>query len=228
MATRGIIAVGDSIINGFTYSVMVPTQSWALWVAQAAGMDFTRLSIGGADSTDVVTKQLPLMEHDDYDVAGLTMGANDVLIHWDEARYAANLNTALTRLTACARRVVVSNLPSNFRQLPGAPPHFRTRTASVNRIIDEAVLAHGVDLLDVRDLAGMRLTRADRVHPSAVGMLEMGDRAARLLGVEPLPSSTLVGAPQLARLTPKIVAAYWMRFVESTGRVVVKRAIGKI
>lgn len=227
MTTRGLVAVGDSIINGYTRSVMVPSKSWALWVAQVAGWDFTRHSIGGASSTDVVAKQLPLIEHDDYVVAALSVGANDVLTDWDEARYASNLDTTLTRIKACAERVVISNLPSNFRQLPGAPPHFRTRTAAVNQIIDKAVAEHGVHLLDVRDLTGMRLTRADKVHPSAVGMLEMGDRAAWILGVEPCPSLTLEGAPHRARLTSKVVAAYWLRYAEATGRVVVKRAIGR-
>ena len=46
------------------------------------------------------------------------MGANDVLTHWDEARYAASFDSVLTRLTGCAERVVFSNLPSNLRQLP--------------------------------------------------------------------------------------------------------------
>ena len=194
----------------------------------AAGMDFTKYSLGGASSTDVVTKQLPQLVHDDYDIAGLTMGANDVLIGWDEARYAANLDTVLTRLTACAERVVVSNLQPNFRRLLGAPGHFRPCAEAVNRIIDEAVAEHEVLLLDVRDLTGIRMTRADKIHPSAVGMLEMGDRAAGLLGVEPLPSSMLEGTLHLRGLTPKLVAAYGLRYAESTARVVVKRAIGKV
>lgn len=227
MTGRGIVAVGDSIINGRTYSVTVPSQSWALWVAQAAGMGFTRYSVGGASSTDVVTKQLPLIERDDYAVAGLTMGANDVLLDWDEGRYAANLHTALTHLTAHAERVVVSNLPASFRRLPGAPGHFRTRVAAVNRIVDQAVVEHGALLLDVRDLTGVRLTRADKVHPSAVGMLEMGDRAALALGIEPLPSAMLDGATHLRRPTLRLVTAYGLRYAEATARVVVKRAIGR-
>lgn len=176
-----LLAVGDSIANG-TGQVMcnIHSQSWALHVAQAAGWAFYKTAAGGATSSGIVDQQLRHIGGG-YEVAALSMGANDVLTGLDPDRFAANLTDVAKTLTAAARHVLVLNLPERFGRLPGAPSRRAADVAEVNARIQAAAVDHGLLVVDVRDLTGMRLVRADRVHPTALGQLVIADRATDAL-----------------------------------------------
>lgn len=186
----GVVAVGDSIINGGGRQQFTTPQSWAQTLAERADAPFTKYARGGHTSQQVVDEQLPRMVRQGYDVGAVTVGANDLLHGWDAARFEVNLTTILNRLAGVAERLVVSNLPDAFRESPG----------DVNRIIAERAAACGALVVDCRDLGGPRWLRPDRVHPTAIGLAEMGYRAAEALGFERLPvDDRTLGARYLVR-----------------------------
>lgn len=173
----GVIAVGDSIINGGTRQRFTTPQSWAQTLAERADLPFTKYARGGATSQQVVNEQLGRIVRDGYDVAAVTVGANDLLRGWDAAVFEKNLSAVLAHLTLVADRTVVTNLPSAFR----VPP------TEANRIIAAQAEAHGARLVDISDMVGPRWLRPDRVHPTDIGLAEIGYRAAEVLGYERLP-----------------------------------------
>lgn len=177
MSGLGVVAVGDSIINGGGPQRFTTPQSWAQTLAERADLPFTKYAKGGHTSQQVVDAQLPRIVRQGYDIGTVTVGANDLLTRWDPNRFEGNLSTILTRLADVSDRVVVSNLPDAFREDP----------TEVNRIVGALAAASGSVLVDVRDMGSPRWLRPDRVHPTAIGLAEIGYRAADALGIERLP-----------------------------------------
>lgn len=221
--SRGIVAVGDSVMNGYTYpQVGVGAQSWAAWLALAADLPITRYSVGGATSQRVLDEQVPRVG-DGFDVAALSVGANDMLLRVPTDTFRRNLTLIVAALTGAAGRVLVTNLPDRFGSLPGMPVDRATATAA-NTAIREVAVEHGALVVDVRDLAGPRFLRADRVHPTALGQLEIADRAAELLGVPAKPSTLPVTNPR-APLGVVGSLGYRLDTARQASRWVAKRAI---
>ena len=187
MAGNGVLAVGDSIINGQTYRQFVTPQSWAQWLAESADMPFTKYAKGGANAQQVLEDQLPRVTRHGYDVAAVTVAANDLLYGWDAERYAANLDAILSRLSDVTEQTVVSNVPTVFRRLVGARPSINRSVGEANEIIGGTAAKRGALVLDVRDFDGPLWLHPDRVHATALGLQEMGQRAAELLGYERAP-----------------------------------------
>lgn len=175
--TLGVLAIGDSIMRGGTRQQFTTPQSWAQTLAERADLPFTMYAQGGYDSQQVVDELLPRARRDGYDVAAATLGANDLLRGWDADRFAKNFGGILERLGEVAGRTVVTNLPDRFRVDP----------SELNSIVAEVAAQHGALVVDVRDMNGLRWLRPDRVHPTAIGLAEVGYRAAELLGYERLP-----------------------------------------
>lgn len=174
MTGLGVIAVGDSIINGGTIQRWTTPQSWAQTLAERADLPFTKYAQGGHASSDVVEHQLPRVTRTGYDVGAVTVGANDLLAGTDPDLFAANLTTILSRMGAVAQRVVVTNLPTSFVVDP----------ARANALIARVADGCGAVLVDVSDMNSPLLLRPDRVHPTDVGLTEIGYRAAVALGYE--------------------------------------------
>ena len=188
MTGGGVVAVGDSIIHGgFTRAQFVTPRSWAEHLAEIGGWQFTRFARGGDPSRLVVEEQLPLVVRDDYDVGALTVGANDVLFEWDEGQFAANLDTILARLGDVADRVVVTSMSPSFRRLPGEDKRIPQAVSTVNDIIARTASKHRALVVDLADFTSRRWIRPDRAHPTALGSVEIGQRAAEVLGLERAP-----------------------------------------
>lgn len=205
--------MGDSIIEGGT-----SPQSWAQHLAEAGRWPFTKYARGGHLSQNVVDEQLSRIVHDDYDVAALTVGANDLLYRWDAATFRRNLGTILEKLSEVAERVVVSNVPLAFRRIPGTRRWVNLPVAAANNLVVDEAGRHGALVLDVTDFHGPRWMCPDGVHPTALGLEEMGRRAAVLLGVPaPLIDSRRLGL--------RYVASYAAGLTQEYARVV-NRALG--
>jgi lysophospholipase L1-like esterase len=203
MAGGGVVAVGDSVIHGgFTRHQFISPQSWALHLAQVGDWSFTNCARGLATSDHVVDEQLPLIARDDYDVGAVTVGANDLQFAWDAERFEANLNAILTWLDEVADRVVVTTVPPSFRRLLGEHRRINRTVPAANDIIVRVASEHGAHVVDLSDLTSRRWMRPDRVHPTALGLAEIGQRAAEALGFERAP-------PDARRLG----VAYSLRYV---------------
>lgn len=198
----GVVAVGDSIIHGgFTRHQFIAPQSWAEHLAVIGGWAFTNHAHGLHASGQVVDEQLPLIVGDDYEVGALTVGANDLQFGWDAESFEANLDAILTRLAEVAGRVVVTSVPPTFRRLPGEDRRINQAVPTANDIIVRVASKHGAHMIDLTDFTSRRWMRPDRAHPTALGLAEIGQRAADALG--------LVRAPADDR---RLGAAYSLRY----------------
>lgn len=221
MTGLGVVAVGDSIINGQTYRQVVHPQSWAQWLAEAGDWPFTRYSRGGAASADVVSEQLPRLNRTGYDVAAVTVGANDLLYGWDADEFAANVGAILSRLCEVADRVVLTNLPLTFRRLPGADRKINAAVPAANELLSKAAAEHDAVLIDVSDMARAAWLHPDKVHPTALGLREIGRRAGVALGL-PDPGGPVVGTIGFGQRT-----RHGARSAGQVVRVSAKRLLGR-
>jgi len=214
----GLIALGDSITNGDGEPALgVPCRSWALWLAQALELPYTNLAYDGAMMADVIASQLPRVRGE-YDLACLFVGVNDVRgPQWDPERYAENLDVALGALAGHASRVLVLTIPLDL----GRPRAGRAKVAAANESIRRLAGAHGAKCASLDDLHGARMLLPDAVHPTALGQLEIADRAALALGDAARPPSTL----RLASARRSARARFAARWGVMLGRDLLRRAV---
>jgi lysophospholipase L1-like esterase len=187
MTRRGLVALGDSITNGRGEPALgVPMQSWAQWLAEALELPFTKLARDGARASDVVAELVPRLAGP-YDVACLYVGVNDARsVEWDAAAFERNLRAIAAALAACSERLVLCTLPIDLGR-PRAAPNPRTASAIVRAVGAE----RDATIVALEDLAGRWWLFPDAVHPTALGQLEIADRAALALGASCLPSSLI-------------------------------------
>jgi lysophospholipase L1-like esterase len=189
MAGGGVVAVGDSVIHGgFTRHQFIAPRSWALHLAEVGGWSLTNFGRGLATSGHVVDEQLPLIVRDDFDVGAVTVGANDLQFGWDAEHFEANLAAILTRLDEVADRVVVTTVPPNFRRLIGEHRWINRTVPALNGIIVRVASEHSAHVVDLSDFTSRRWMRPDRAHPTALGLAEIGQRGAEVLGFERAPA----------------------------------------
>lgn len=176
----GMIAIGDSLVNGLTPDVAgVPGKSWARWVAEASSIPYEQHAKGGLTSSEIVEQFLPKVTgRYEYGVFG--MGTNDALTGFDAEVFRANVKTTAARMAEVSNQVVMLSVPYS----PQADAIVREVAAGVSAVV-----------VDAR-VSGQLLFRPDGIHPTAVGYLEIGDRAAVALDL-PKPSLT---APAPAKL----------------------------
>ena len=75
-------------------------------------------------------------------------------------------------------------LPHDLGRPTSAPKPLHA-SAAVRRVAER----HGATVADLSDFGGWTLVLPDAVHPTALGQLEIADRAARALGAPLLPSA---------------------------------------
>ena len=185
--TRGLVALGDSITNGHGEPALgVHPQSWAQWLAEVLELPFTKLAVDGAQTADVLHEQVPRLRGP-YDIACVYAGVNDVRgLDFDAGAYERDLRAIATAARAASGRLVLCTLPEDLGR-PRAAPKPAQASAIVRRIAPEV----GGAVVALEDLAGAPWLLPDAVHPTAVGQLEIADRAARVLRAPRLPSATV-------------------------------------
>ena len=181
----GLVALGDSITVGEgSMALGVTPLSWAQWLARALDLPFTSYAFNGAVVGDVLAQQLPRVRAD-YDVAALYAGVNDVRDPGFEARaYERDLADVASGLAARADTLLMLTLPHDLGRPTSAP-----KPQAANAIVRHVAAAHGAVVADLADFGGWTHVLPDVVHPTAVGQVEIADRAARALGAQLLPSA---------------------------------------
>jgi len=184
----GLVALGDSITLGEgSMALGVTPLSWAQWLAKALDLPFTTYAVNGAFAGDVLALQLPRVRSG-HDVAALYAGVNDVRSpEFDAAAYERHLDAAAAGLAGRAERLLMLTLPEDLGRPTCAP-----KPAVANAIVRRVAAHRGAVVADLSDFGGWTLVLPDAVHPTALGQLEIADRAARALGAPLLPSA-LVG-----------------------------------
>ncbi len=185
MAERsGLLALGDSITYGEGGIVLgVDGRSWALWLAQAMDLPYTNYARPGAVVSDVLVDQLPRVRRM-YDLGVLYIGVNDVRSPgFVLEAFTRQITAAVVQLAPHAERLAVLTMPLDLGR-----PRAGSKVAEANAAIRAAAEQVGADVVSLVDLQGERFVLPDAVHPTALGQLEIADRAARELGVSVLPS----------------------------------------
>ena len=181
----GLVALGDSITVGEgSMTLGVTPLSWAQWLARALDLPYTSYAFNGATTADVLREQLPRVRAD-YDVAALYAGANDVRDPgFDLDAYERDLEAVAAGLAARAVRLLMVTLPHDLGRPTSAPKPLHA--SSVVRRVAER---HRAVVVDLSDFGGWTLVLPDVVHPTALGQLEIADRAARAFGTPVMPSA---------------------------------------
>jgi lysophospholipase L1-like esterase len=191
--------------------------SWAQWVARALDLPFTSYAVNGATTRDVRERQLPRVRAD-YDVACVYAGVNDVRgFDFDARAYERDLAAVLGGLARRAPRVLVLTLPHDLGRPTCAP-----KPAAAGAVVRRVAAEHGALVADLADLAGWTRVLPDAVHPTAVGQLEIADRAARALGAPVLPSA-LAGSDPGGLDRARYVPAHARAVARDAGRRVRER-----
>lgn len=218
MTRRGLVALGDSITNGHGEPALgVPSQSWALWLAEALDLPFHKLAADGARAPDVLRDLVPRLAGP-YDIACIWIGVNDTRsVDWDDDAYERDLIAIADAAQAAADRLLLCTIPADLGRPPAGP-----KPLEAGAIIRRLAHQRGAALVDLDDLAGAPWMLPDAVHPTAVGQLEIADRAARALGAERLPSS-LVEVHESLRARARFGARYGALLASDMRRRFVER-----
>lgn len=178
VCTRGLVALGDSITVGEGDMVCgTPCRSWALWVAQALDLPFTSYAVNGAVVADVLAEQLPSVRAA-YDLGCLYAGVNDVRrTDWDAEAYERHLGAVARGLAERCARLLLVTIPHDLGR-PPAGAKVAGANAAVRRVAEDT----GAAVCALEDLSGWTLLLPDTVHPTALGQVEIADRAAAALG----------------------------------------------
>jgi hypothetical protein len=185
MSARGLVALGDSITKAHGEPALgVTMQSWAQWLAEALGLPFTKLARDGARAADVVRDFVPRLDGG-YDVGAVYIGVNDArALDWDAAGFERDVEAIVAAVAARSERALVCTIPTDLGRPRAAP-----KPEQASAILRAAAARHGAAIVDLDDLAGAPWLLPDAVHPTAIGQLEMADRAARVLGAATVPSA---------------------------------------
>jgi lysophospholipase L1-like esterase len=181
----GLVALGDSITVGEgSMALGITPLSWAQWLARALDLPFQCYAFNGATTSDVLREQLPRVRGD-HDVAALYAGVNDVRDPgFDVAAYERDLAAVAAGLAPRASRLLMLTLPHDLGRPTSAP-----KPQAANVVVRRVAERHGAVVADLSDFGGWTNVLPDAVHPTALGQLEIADRAACALGAPLLPST---------------------------------------
>ncbi|TCR13766.1 SGNH/GDSL hydrolase family protein [Streptomyces sp. BK205] len=223
------VALGDSLTEGVGDPLGDGWRGWAALLADGlsdADVEFTNLAVSGAQTRDVLEKQLPVALALRPDVVSVVVGVNDTLrctfdIHAVAARldrvYAALSEQGALLLTACLPD------PGTMLGLPGALSRpLARRQRSVNTVVHALSERYGAVHLHAAEgewTTERTMWSADRLHPGERGHRQLAARFHALLAERgratgPAPSSE----PQFP--LPTRARSLWWLATAGTGWVV--------
>lgn len=207
LTVASLVAVGDSIVNGFTHPLAgIPALGCGQWVAASIDYSYTRYAKGGWTTAQILAEKIPLV-HRDYDIAVVSIGTNDAAKKLPLDQFETDARRVLTAVHDHAARVAVLSVAYDRT--------YSDRLAAVAADL-------GSTMVDSR-LTGSRLIRADRVHPTAIGNLELADRIADALELGVRPSAEWT----TTRIPPTYFVGYGFASIRPAAKKVAKRMLGR-
>jgi lysophospholipase L1-like esterase len=213
-----MVALGDSVTRG---RGMVPAygadpRSWAAWLAEAMALPFLNLAEDGAGAAGVRERQLPRVEPG-WALATLYVGVNDARRpDFSAPDFERDVRALVEGLAGRAARVCVLTIPLDLGR-----PRAGEDVVTANRLLRSAAAAVGGIVVSLEDFGGWRHVLPDAVHPTALGQVDVADRAAAALGVTPRPSQVAGARRSLAadaRFAPfyarQLAKDHWRRYSE--------------
>ncbi|MDX3569421.1 SGNH/GDSL hydrolase family protein [Streptomyces sp. ID05-47C] len=188
------VALGDSLTEGVGDPVGEGWRGWAALLARGlsagpeAAVEFTNLAVSGAQTRDVVERQLPDALAQRPDIASVVVGVNDTLrCTFDVHAVAARLDTVYGAFAAQGTVLLTACLPDPGAMLglPGvlARPLAR-RQRAVNAVVHALSARYGAVHLHASEgawLTDRAMWSVDRLHPGERGHRQLAVRFHALL-----------------------------------------------
>jgi lysophospholipase L1-like esterase len=230
MTALRFVALGDSLTEGIGDPVGGELRGWAALLATGVapggqGVAFRNLAVSGAQTGDVLTRQLPAALAFTPDLASVVVGVNDTLRRtFDIRAVAAHLDAVYGAFGARGTVLLTACLPDPgaLLGLPAALARpLARRQQAVNSVVHALSERHGAVHLHACDAAWVEdraLWSADRLHPAERGHRLLAARAhARLAEA----GAALGPAPgtEPERPAPTRAAGWWWLATAGTGWV---------
>ncbi|MCS0604455.1 SGNH/GDSL hydrolase family protein [Streptomyces sp. LP11] len=210
------VALGDSLTEGVGDAAAGGRRGWAALLAPCLGdgTEFTNLAVSGAQTRDVLERQLPAALAREPDLVSVVVGVNDTLRHtFDIHAVAAALDHAYAALTGRGAVLLTACLPDPGAMLglPGALARpLARRQRAVNTVVHTLSDRYGALHLHASDgewVADRDLWSADRLHPGERGHRQLALRfhallagAGRAAGQPPSPDAEFPAPTRAANL----------------------------
>ncbi len=222
------VALGDSLTEGVGDPV---GEGWRGWAALLAGgfaegaVEFTNLAVSGAQTGDVLERQLPGALALRPDVASVVIGVNDTLrCTFDIQAVAARLDTVYEAFTGQGTVLLTACLPDPGAML-GLPDALARPLARRQRAVNSVVHAlserYGAVHLHACDgawLTDRAMWSADRLHPGERGHRQLAARFHALLAERGLATGA-APSPEPEFPAPTRSASLWWLATAGTGWV---------
>ncbi|MEV0176200.1 SGNH/GDSL hydrolase family protein [Streptomyces sp. NPDC050803] len=213
-------ALGDSLTEGVGDPVGDGWRGWAALLAAGLAeqpVEFTNLAVSGAQTRDVLERQLPAALALRPDVASVVVGVNDTLrCTFDIRAVAARLDTVYAALTGQGAVLLTACLPDPGAMLglPGALARpLARRQRAVNAVVHalseryEAVHLHASEGAWLTDRA---MWSADRLHPGERGHRQLALRFHALLAEGGLATGFAPSAEPEFPAPTKSASLWWL------------------
>ncbi|MGW0819028.1 SGNH/GDSL hydrolase family protein [Streptomyces viridiviolaceus] len=222
------VALGDSLTEGVGDPVANGWRGWAALLAPGLAeepAEFTNLAVSGAQTRDVLERQLPAGLAERPDVASVVVGVNDTLrCTFDLHAVAARLDTVYAAFTGRGALLLTACLPDpgTMLGLPGALARpLARRQRAVNAVIHALSQRYGAVHLHACEgdwITDRAMWSADRLHPGERGHRQLALRFHALLAERgaatgPAPS------PEAELPAPTRSASLWWLATAGTGWV---------
>lgn len=241
------VALGDSLTEGVGDPVGEGWRGWAALLAQGlagetaekAGesdgsgepvgaverVEFTNLAVSGAQTRDVLERQLPLALELRPDVVSVLVGVNDTLrCTFDIRAVATRLDTVYGAFAEQGAVVLTACLPDpgGTLGLPGALARpLARRQRAVNAVVHALSERYGAVHLHASEgawLTDRAMWSADRLHPGERGHRQLAVRFHALLAEAGLASGA-APSPEPGFPAPTASASLWWLATAGTGWV---------
>lgn len=219
MRTVRFVALGDSLSEGVGDPVDGGWRGWAALLADglAESVEFTRLAVSGAQTRDVLERQMPVGLGLRPDVVSVVVGVNDTLrctfdIHAVAARldevYAAFTGQGAVLLTACLPD------PGTMLGLPGALARpLARRQRAVNAVVHALSERYGAVHLHAAEgswTTEPAMWSADRLHPGERGHRQLAVRFHALLAERGVATGAAPSAEPEFPVPTKSASLWWL------------------
>ncbi|MET7453676.1 SGNH/GDSL hydrolase family protein [Streptomyces sp. NPDC005574] len=243
MRPRRFVALGDSLTEGVGDPVGDGWRGWAALLADglaatpdegaAPGPDggigrvvvFTNLAVSGAQTPDVLERQLPAALALSPDVVSVIIGVNDTLrCTFDIRAVAARLDTVYAACADLGAVLLTACLPDpgGTLGLPGALARpLARRQQAVNAVVHALSDRHGAVHLHASEgawITDRAMWSADRLHPGERGHRQLAVRFHALLARESVATGP-APSPEPEFPAPTRSASLWWLATAGTGWV---------
>jgi len=213
------VALGDSLTEGVGDPVGDGWRGWAALLVGGLGrsVEFTNLAVSGAQTRDVLERQLPAGLALRPDVVSVVIGVNDALrCTFDIHAVAARLDAVYAAVTAQGAVLLTACLPDPGAMLglPGAlASPLARRQRAVNSVVHALSERYGAVHLHAAEgawISDRAMWSADRLHPGERGHRQLAVRFHALLAEAGLAAGAAPSAEPEFPVPTRSASLWWL------------------